>query len=69
MQDFAATQGSNRGPVAPNVSELTNATQKLFDDLRGGVRGAIDIEIDPNFSAIDTTQIAAMSIPFRVVPV
>jgi Domain of unknown function (DUF4384) len=67
MQDFAATQGSNRGPVAPNVSELTNATQKLFDDLRGGVRGAIDIEIDPNFSAIDTTQIAAMSIPFRVI--
>lgn len=67
MQDFAATRGTGRGPVAPNVSELTNATQKLFDDLRGGVRGVIDIEIDPNFSAIDTTQIAAMSISFRVI--
>lgn len=68
MQDFAAVTGTSRGPVAPDVAALSDAVQKLFGDLRGHTRSAIEIDIDPNYNASDTTQIAAMSIPFRVIP-
>lgn len=68
MQDFAAIRGTTRGPVAPDALESTAVLEKLFGDLRGHTRGAIEIEIEEGFSAGDTTQIAALSIPFRVIP-
>jgi Caspase domain/Domain of unknown function (DUF4384) len=68
MQDLAVQQGRDRGPVALNALEVTGVVQKLLNDLRGGVRGALEIEFEPGYNAIDTTQIAAMSIPFHVVP-
>ncbi|HIK30841.1 MAG TPA: caspase family protein [Oscillatoriales cyanobacterium M4454_W2019_049] len=68
IQDLAATRGVSRGFVGADAEESANAVASLLGDLRGNTRGALDIYAREGRNTIDSAQIAAVSIAFRVIP-
>ncbi len=70
LQSFAARRGLSRRPFGLDDREQTTLVNNLVGDLdrvsrTGTRRTRLQAEFDPTVRAIDTTQIAAMSITFR----
>jgi hypothetical protein len=68
LQQIADSRGQ-RGGALPLDEEATAAVDDLLGDLDRGTRGnrSLDVSFDPTTRAVDTSQLAALSITFRSV--
>jgi hypothetical protein len=68
LQQIAEKRGQRSGPVAL-AEDSTEAVDALLGDLNRGTRGnrSLNVEFDARARAVNTAQLAAMSITFRAV--
>ncbi|GAB4205958.1 MAG: hypothetical protein Fur006_62600 [Coleofasciculaceae cyanobacterium] len=69
LQQIAESRGQRSGPVALE-EDSTKAIDTLLGDLDRGSRSGgnpLDVSFDPNARTVNTAQLAALSITFRVV--